>query len=579
MSRRTRLPAQWTIKATIRTIPTVIVLLIFVVLQLTACSGVPESSTDPSQGTAAPETLVVYRPALEDTVPDLPPDWPVAPHGQATPADWENLYEEALASAAEGRPDRAQDLLFTLQELTSGEEPADADSLYLQHRRSLQRRLVLLGGLLAEQTAYQGDPALADSVLTAEYLGLQGFGFPDSLVPATGTHLPPLHADLLKIEHGKVDRWVEYFTGRGRRHFQIWLDRQGAVDSLITTILVEEGLPEELIYLAMIESGLSTRARSNVGAVGPWQFMPGTGRAHGLTIDWWMDERRDLVKSTHAACSYLGQLYREFGDWALVLAAYNWGEGRVRRQLRVNGHDNFWDYRMPRQTVEYIPKFIAAARIGTDPTAYGFTVSDPVPMSFEYLKVQDATDLALVAQCAKVDKDKVASLNPALLRRATPPGAKNYPVRVPEGTATQAERALRKIPADKRLTWRKHQVQRGETLSHIASRWGTTVKGIQESNGMGRDTMIRPGDQLLIPMPGDLSAQARARAEKAGRYIPPKGYERVTYTIRSGDTLGRIAQRLGVSVKHLKKVNGIKDTSKIYPGKTLAAYRPPSKTG
>jgi len=528
---------------------------------------------------AVPETLVVYRPALEDTVPDLPPDWPAAPHGHATPADWENLYEEALASAAEGRPDRAQDLLFTLQELTSGEEPADADSLYLQHRRSLQRRLVLLGGLLAEQTAYLGEPALADSVLTAEYLGLQGFGFPDSLVPATGTHLPPLHADLLKVEHGKVDRWVEYFTGRGRRHFQIWLDRQGAVDSLITTILAEEGLPEELIYLAMIESGLSTRARSNVGAVGPWQFMPGTGRAHGLTIDWWMDERRDLVKSTHAACSYLGKLYREFGDWALVLAAYNWGEGRVRRQLRVNGHDNFWDYRMPRQTVEYIPKFIAAARIGTDPTAYGFTVSDPVPMSFEYLKVQDATDLALVAQCAKVDKDMVASLNPALLRRATPPGAKNYPVRVPEGTATQAERALRKIPADKRLTWRKHQVQRGETLSHIASRWGTTVKGIQESNGMGRDTMIHPGDQLLIPMPGDLSAQARARAEKAGRYIPPKGYERVTYTIRPGDTLGRIAQRLGVSVKHLKKVNGIKDTSKIYPGKTLAAYRPPSKTG
>jgi membrane-bound lytic murein transglycosylase D len=545
-------------------------------LALTACSQSPVPVTGAAPTAAEPDTVRVLANAPVDTVPDLPPDWPEAPAGESTPETWEALYAEALATASTGEASAARDLLFTLQELATGPEPAEADSLYLQHRRSIQRRITLLGGLLAEQTAYHGLPASADSVLTAEYLGLRGLGFPDSLVPATGTVLPPLQADLLKVQHGKVDRWVDYFTGRGRRHFQVWLDRRAALNSVITPILAEEGLPAELIYLAMIESGLSTRARSSVGAVGPWQFMPGTAKAYGLKIDWWVDERRDLEKSTRAAAHYLGDLHAEFGDWALVLAAYNSGEGRVRRQLRTNGHDNYWNYRLPRQTVEYVPKYIAAARIGSDPAAYGFTLADPADLTWEFLSVDDATDLGLVAECAGVPEAEVLALNPALLRRATPPGVKRFPVRVPVGTAEQASASLRKIPAAKRLTWRKHEVQRGETLSHIAARWGTSVRSIQEANAMGRTTLLHPGDQLLIPMPQDLSDQARRRAELAGRYVPPAGYERVTYQVRPGDTLGTIARRLGVSVSHLKKVNGIKDTRKLRAGKTIAAYRPPA---
>ncbi len=526
-------------------------------------------ATDPF---AAP---LAYERAEIDTVPHYLPDWPQPPSGQVSPGDWEALYQDALSFAAAGDLEHARDVLFILQDMADASEPALADTLYLQHRRSLQRRIVLLGGLLAEQTAFAGNAAAADSVLTMEYLGLEAFAFPDSLIPATGTRLPALKADLLKVQHAHVDRWLEYFTGRGRRHFQVWLERKSEVDSLITAILRAEGLPTELIALAMIESGLSPRARSSAGALGPWQFMPGTATRYGLRINWWEDQRRDWELSTRAACRYLKDLYAEFGDWALVLASYNTGEGRVRRQLRLNGHDNYWDYRLPRQTVEYVPKFIAAARIVADPVAYEFTVPPPAPLVWDVVTVDDATDLSLVAAGAEVSEAVVNDLNPALLRGATPPDLRGYQVRVPAGTAGAATLALSRIPADRRLTWRKHAVQRGETLGHIAARWGTTVQAVQEANSMGRSTLIRPGDQLLIPMPRELAAAARQRAQQSGRYLPPAGHERVTYRVQPGDTLSAIARRLGVTIVHLQQVNDIADPRRLRVGQTIAAYRRP----
>lgn len=537
------------------------------------CTGVSEPPNSDPQGDATP-LLAALEPVAMDSVPALIPDWPTPPPGESSPAEWEEIYRDVLVHLADDEPGLARDLLFSLQDLATGPEPSAADTLYLEHRRSIKRRITLLSGILAEQTAYRG-VARADSVLASEYLVARGLGMPDSLLPATGSYLPKLQADLLKINHERVDRWVEYFTGRGRRHFQVWLEREAVIGPLVREILVEEGLPEELIFLAMIESGLSTRARSSVGAVGPWQFMAPTGRAHGLTVNWWVDERRDLIRSTRAACSYLTSLYAEFGDWALVLASYNSGEGRVRRQLRDNGHDDYWSYRLPRQTVEYVPKFIAAARIGADPAAFGFEVPERDGLDLEALTVTDATDLGLIATCAEVPQEVIDDLNPGLLRRATPPGVASYVVNVPAGTARDAQAALSRVPAAKRLTWRKHEVRRGQTLGHIASQWGTTVRAIQEANGLGSRTLIRPGDQLLIPMPRELQELARQRVEDAGRYHPPQGYERVTHRVQSGDTLGSIARRLGVTVSHLKKVNGISDPRRLRVGRTIEAFRPP----
>jgi len=553
--------------------------ILMVGLLLNACSR-PAAAPQVPDMVAVTDTTVIDPTAAStsaDEDPSLPdaPELPVAPGGEAPLEDLEILMSEALALAGEGELDLARDRLFTLQELVLAPLPADSDSLYVLHRRSLARRLTFLGGLLAEQRAYAGPPARADSVLTREYLALEAVAMPDSLVPATGTHLPPLQADLLKVHNGQVEKWIEYFTGRGRRHFALWLERKAAVDSLVTSILEQHDLPPELIYLAMIESGLSSRARSSVGAVGPWQFMPGTAKMNGLATSWWLDERRDLEMSTHAAARYLKRLHDEFGDWALVLAAYNSGEGRVRRQIRLTGHTDYWQHRLPRQTVNYVPKFIAAARIGEDPAAYGFAIDPPRPLAYETLPVDDATDLGLIAECAGVDRARVLALNPGLLREATPPGVKAYPVRVPSGTAARAARELRKVPSDQRLTWRRHRVERGETLSQIASRYGTSVRDIVRVNKMRDANLIRPGDQLLIPMPAELRESAQARAKEKGHYVPPAGYERVAYRVRQGDTLGHIARRLGVSVRHLRKVNGLHGDL-IKPGQSLYAYRPPA---
>jgi membrane-bound lytic murein transglycosylase D len=531
-------------------------------------------AVDAEGGSYAPADTVASADVLPDALP-----WPEAPEGAPSLDDLEDIYQRTMAFLAEGEIDHARDHFFTLQHYALAPAPADADPAYLEHRRSFERRLELLGGLLAEQRAFSEGPAAADSLLATEYAALEGLAFPDSLVPATGTILPPLRADLLKVNNAKVQQWQEYFCNRGRKNFQLWLERKAECDSLITSVLTENGLPPELIYLALIESGLSNRAKSSAGAVGFWQFMPGTGAMYGLRRDYWVDERRDLERATRAASAYLKRLYAEFNDWALVLAAYNSGEGRVRRQMRATMHDDYWSHSLPRETSDYVPKFIAAVKIGENPEAFGFTTPPPRPLGWERIPVSNATDLDLVATCAGVDASAVAALNPHLLRGSTPPGAKDYPVYVPAGTAAVALRELAKVPQEQRLTWRRHRVQRGETLGGIARTYGITVGAIQRANEMSRKTMIHPGDQLLIPMPGDLKELAAARqvgSQKSGTFAPTEGQQRVSYKVKKGDTLGRVAKRLGVSVQHLRKVNKLRGDT-IKPGQRIYAYKKPGK--
>jgi len=544
-----------------------------------AVDAEPELQLAPSPADIITAVSVAEAPADSLVTIVLPQDkvaaaLPVGPSGHAALADLENLCRTALTLAGEGRFDEAEDHLFVLRDQIGLPLPAAADSAYTAHRRSLDRRLVLLSGILAEQAAFARSPDLADSLLATGYARLQGLSFPDSLVPATGVDLSSMTADLMQIDNKEVRRWEDYFTGRGRQGFQLWLDRKNEAEPLVSGILAEKGLPSELIYLAVIESGISPRAVSSANAVGPWQFMAGTAKQYKLRQSWWVDERRDIEMSTRAAADYIGDLYRRFGDWALVLAAYNTGGGRIARKIRQHGHDNFWDMRLPSQTTAHIPKFIAATRIGQDPGRYGFTVRDRAPLRYDILRVDDATDLTLIARCAGVSSDEIARLNPALLRGASPPDLKNYPVRVPPGTADKARRALAKVPTDKRLTWRRHKVLRGETLGGIAHAYGTAVIDIARLNKLRDVHMIRPGDQLLIPMPAELAKKARQRAAEKGHYVPPSGYTRVSYKVKSGDTLGGIAHKLGVSLPHLRKVNNIHKTSLIKPGQRIYAYRP-----
>jgi membrane-bound lytic murein transglycosylase D len=526
-------------------------------------------------GTAARDTASaqdLQHPALPD--PAIIHRAPSSLARDLTLAELQQIYRQALSLLAAGDPGQAEDLLFVLQDQVAGPEPATADTLDQAWQRSFTRRTVHLAGLLAEDLAFQAGAAEDDSLLLAAYDRFRGPSYPDSLLPVGGPRRPSLAADLLTVDNVRVRRWIAYFTGPGRTYFQHWLRRKAAVDSLVGTILVDAGLPHELIYLAMIESGLSPYARSGAGAVGPWQFMPSTARLCDLRHDWWVDERRDLEMATRAAADHLSRLYGEFGDWALVLAAYNAGEGRIARAIRLAGHDDFWRLNLPVQTADYVPKFIAAARLGEDPRAADLVLEPAPPLTYDVVPVDDATDLDLIAECAGVARQDVLTLNPALLRGASPPDSPHYPVRVPRGTGERCRSELRKIPADRRLTWRRHRVERGETLGQIARRYGTTVSDIAALNSLANVHLIRPGDALLVPMPVRLTEKARGRAVERGHYVPPDGYRRVSYRVRSGDTLSGIARELGVSVTHLCKVNGINRRQTIHPGQRLYAYRP-----
>ncbi|MBA4378019.1 MAG: hypothetical protein C0395_05105, partial [Gemmatimonas sp.] len=478
---------------------------------------------------------------------------------------------------------------------------ADRDSVTDAYLGSLERRVSLLAGIVAEEQQLLNQTVAADDSLVAlVYDEMRGLSLPDSLIPVTVPERTAIEQDLQILDHAEVQRWVDHFTGPGRGFMQTWLTRKAACDSLIYSRLDDAGLPRELIWLAAIESGFNPRIRSSAGAVGCWQFMAGTARHFKLQCDWWVDERHDLELATTAAAKYLTQLYRMFGDWSLVIAAYNTGEHRIERAIKAAGHDDVRRLRMPEQTRNHVLKFAAALQVGRDPAAYGFDEPAVPDISFDTVPVTDATDVALIAECAGVERDAVAALNPGLLRGATPPERSDFRVRVPTGTGERCAAELAAVPPEKRLTWRRHTVGRGETLSQIATNYGTRVRDIADLNKIRDVSRIHPGDKLLIPMPGARAPRdperavvaaavkeapptvaattpttASAAPNRTGAYTPPAGYERVSYRVKSGDTLFEIARRLGVTLKHIISVNGLRASSVIHPGQRLHAYRPP----
>jgi len=444
-------------------------------------------------------------------------------------------------------------------------------SLYVE---SMSGRVERLRGLVQELGDYQrsvGDGSgreLADVDSEADSVALAEVHALAQKAPPSG----PRH-DLQLVDHPLVDRWVRYFSGDGRHYMELWLSRQPLYEDLIYSILDEYDVPRDLLYLAMIESGLSMKARSYANAVGPWQFISSTGRLYGLKIDWWVDERRDLEKATRAAASHLSDLYESLHSWPLAMAAYNCGIRRVERATRRHHTQDFWKLSsLPKQTRNYVPKFMAAQRIGKNPAAYGMVVPDRPPLRYDVVHVEDATDLNLVANLAGTNLDTLAELNPHLKRWATPPG-EPYRILVPPGLGDSVTVKLAAVPADERVRWRRHHVKRGETLAGIARDYGTSADAVRQANNM-RSSTIHPGSYLLIPVvgdtPGALAQQSIAHAAKVNTE------ESSVYVVRRGDTLGRIAKRHGVSVRQLMQWNG-KSSTRIHAGERLNLYGGTSK--
>jgi membrane-bound lytic murein transglycosylase D len=282
---------------------------------------------------------------------------------------------------------------------------------------------------------------------------------------------------------------------------------------MMRQVFREEGLPEDLVYLPVIESGYLTSALSPKRAAGPWQFMAATGKLYGLDNDWWYDERRDPEKSTRAAARHLKILYQIFHDWNLALAAYNAGDGRIRRAIREGGGSrDYWDLSarsdgkhplIPAETRNYVPKYFAALTVIRFPRLFGITnLSYIEPLAYEKVCVPDATDLEVIARCCGTNLDTIRFYNPELRQWATPPEATNYEVKVPPGTASIFRERFSLIPCEERVTYRRHLVRPGDSLWGISRTYGVPSAEIESFNKLGRQSVIRAGSHLIIPIRG-----------------------------------------------------------------------------
>jgi membrane-bound lytic murein transglycosylase D len=367
-----------------------------------------------------------------------------------------------------------------------------------------------------------------------------------------------------------VEGWIDYFRSEIPDRFATYLRRSGRYESMIRPKLRAAGLPQDLLYLAVIESGMNPNAYSRARAVGLWQFIAGTARKYGLEVDYWVDERRDPVASTDAAIKYLSDLYDEFGSWYLAAAAYNAGEGRVRRGIARTGSHSYWDLVdarvLHRQTRNYVPKLIAAALIGHDPSRYGFDDIEPESrVAYDTVDVPDATSFDVIAKAAGVSEDAVDDLNPEYLRHVTPPHRTSV-VKVPVGHAERFASAYAQIPAAKRVTWLVHTVTRGQTLSGIAARYGTSVRAILAANRGVSPRRLQIGERLVVPREG-VRAPVHLASARASRPSGPS-----TVVVRRGDTLWAIARRYNVSTRELMSWNGLRSAS-IHPGDRLEVRR------
>jgi len=301
-----------------------------------------------------------------------------------------------------------------------------------------------------------------------------------------------------------VRRFISYYK-KEKTSFAERLRRAGRYIEEIARILVENGIPPEISYLPLVESGFKTHAYSPKRAAGPWQFIPATAKKYGLKIDWWVDERRDPIKSTLAAAKYLGDLYNRYGDWNLTLAAYNAGEGRIDRAIRMIRKRDYWRIRrtkfINRETKNYVPSFIAAAAIALEPERFGFSdIETYEPLRYDLVEIKTPIDLAVVARFTGSTISKIKELNPELKRWCTPPNVSSYTLRIPKGTKEMFLANLSNADKDDLFYVKLHKVKPGDTVSKIAKELGTSIRAIIELNSLGKDALIIAGRTLLVPV-------------------------------------------------------------------------------
>lgn len=391
---------------------------------------------------------------------------------------------------------------------------------------------------------------------------------------------PTWDIDVLSYEtHDRVAYFIDRYQHSARKSFARWLQRGGRYEPMIRTKLHDAGLPEDLTYLALIESGYDPNAYSRAAAVGMWQFMTSTAKSTGLRVDWWVDERRDPVRSTDGAIKFLKYLNEQFGSLYLAAAAYNGGPGRVQRGLTryadeldgETGDDAFFalaetDY-LRRETRDYVPRLIAAALIAKDPTRYGFDIDYDSALVYDSVRVGATTPLAAVAKAAGTSVSSIIELNPELLRGMTPP-KDSFTVRVPPGSSIGFDSAYSALPKEDRTAWTRATTKKGETLTKLARRAGVSTKELRWYNPslrVSRSGHVSAGHTVMFPSKEVVAAALNVPDPSIERY---GSSSRTTHVVRRGESLGLIAQRYHTSVKSIMRLNGLRK-SIIYPGQVL----------
>jgi membrane-bound lytic murein transglycosylase D len=403
-----------------------------------------------------------------------------------------------------------------------------------------------------EDTAAEGDATEVQSGAPANRFDEERL----DVQPETGStvHVPPgLPVPTYPVVvNAPVEALIDHFVARDRERFGMWISRSGRYLPMIQRIFRERGLPEELAYTAMIESGFSPRAVSRVGAKGMWQFMEATGRRYGLVINRWLDERLDPVKSTMAAAEYLGDLYGLFGHWFLAQAGYNAGEARVGRAIQRARTSDFWALtqtrHLPDETKLFVPQILAAAVITRAPTRYGFDVTLESPLAYDEVTIRRVLDFDTIASLAVVTVDQIRDLNPALLARITPPFG-SYTLRLPPGAGARFDAALQAAAPSSLPVWTVHRIGRNQSLAEIARIHRVTPQRLAELNHLpgGRLRGIR---ELVVP------ASTRRPPGAAARTEPAPGAPREV-VVRKGDTLSALAARYRVTPQALAQLNGM----------------------
>jgi membrane-bound lytic murein transglycosylase D len=395
----------------------------------------------------------------------------------------------------------------------------------------------------------------------------------------------PTTFDIPIVMNERVEWWVNYFQTVHRKHFKTWLERSERYIPMMKRILRENGLPEDLVYLAMIESGFTPYARSRARAVGPWQFIARTGARYGLKANWAIDERRDPEKSTIAAAQHLKDLHDEFEHWYLAAAGYNAGAGKIKRAIEKYSTEDFWEMSkfryLRKETKDYVPKMIAAALIAKSPEKYGFSdLIYELPLEYDKVSVEKPTDLRSVAEAMEVPLEELKSLNPELLRWFTPPDYPNYELKIPKGSTEKYLASQTKFRSVMVSSTVQHRLRSGETLSHVAKSYGTSLESLLAFNSISNPRRIRSGQVIYVPVRAGIKPKSivTASSEEEPR-IDVSNYKKmmqkdgaIGYSVKMGDTIWSISRAFNVTVKEIRNWNRLGSVRMIHPGDKLVIY-------